>query len=496
VNGQPVKFTPAQSEQIFSLLKGPMMLGFAGAIDVSALAQPSAPSAKQLLDAGGMFVILDVTGKTAQFDLLFRLIAANVSKEIAHTHVDFSGVGVEKFSGPNNTSFATRVGNYFVWSNREKVIQDLATRLGSRSAPADSLAQNSGYQSCRGNPDPDSIYEIYFRFPDLTKTSIPPNAQFDTSAALRSLKLDSLRAVCGSYSFTQQGAHSRGILLGDTGAGGIFDFFGANRSHFDTLALAPASAYSYTSYSFDLPAIYKTVRTAAMAALPAQQAAMVAMVEGMSAMQTGMPLPDVLALAGGEIASIQLDPHSTPPSQMYAISITNSEKVALLFHKLGGDSIVEDSFENGITIFKSKSAAIVADAKTPLPPTTYYVVAPHFLLYGTDKQALSKAAQLDSAAGSSLADKPEISKLRANLPHDLLGMIITDYSHYDWATEITKTFNQAENADKGKLSPEDIQFFAALKKFSASSPGKTMLHASVDGWWKASDGIHYEGFDQ
>ncbi len=500
INGRPVKFTPAEAELIFSFVKGPMMLGYLGSLDVSSLAQASAPSTKQLMDAGGMFLIIDATGKTTQFDLLFKLIEANVPKAVTRSRSDFSGVSIEKFAGPNNTSFATRVGNYFVWSNQEKVIQDLVLRFSSRAEPANSLAQTPGYQRCQGKPDPDSIYEMYFRVPDLTKTSVPgAPGQFDTSAALRSLKLDSLRAACGSLALTQQGEHARGLFLGDTSAGGIFDLFGANRSHFDTLDLAPASAYSYFSYSFDLPATYKLARAVAMAGLPEQQASMIQMVEGVAAMQIGMPLADALALSSGEFATIQLDPTSTPPSQIYAVSISNPEKVSALIHKIGSNSYEEVSNENGITLFKSKSAAPAANSTDPVVPT-YLAVTPHFLVYGIDKKALTKAAQSDfasrSAGRASLLDSPEISKLRAILPKELLGLSITDYTHYDWAAEITKSIDQSEKSGASKLSPEDIQFFDALKKFNASKLSKVMLRRSVDGWWKDSEGIHYEGFDQ
>jgi hypothetical protein len=500
INGRPVKFTPAEAELIFSFLKGPMMLGYLGTLDVSSLAQASAPSTKQLMDAGGMFLIIDATGKTAQFDLLFKLIEANVPKAVTRSRSDFSGVSIEKFAGPNNTSYATRVGNYFVWSNQQKVIQDLVVRFGSHVEPANSLAQTPGYQRCQAKPDPDSIYEMYFRIPDLSKTTVPgAPGQFDTSAALRSLKLDSLRAACGSVALTQQGEHARGLILGDTSAGGIFDLFGANRSHFDTLDLAPPSAYSYFSYSFDLPATYKLARAVAMAGLPEQQAAMVQMVEGMAAMQVGMPLADALALSSGEFATIQLDPTSTPPSQIYAVSISNPEKVSMLIHKIGSNSYEEVSNENGITLFKSKSAVPAANSTDPAV-RTYLAVTPRFLLYGIDKRALTKAAQSDfaskSAGRASLLDSPEISSLRAALPKELLGLSITDYSHYDWAAEITKSIDQSEKSDASKLSAEDIQFFDSLKKFSASKLSKVMLRRSVDGWWKDSEGIHYEGFDQ
>jgi hypothetical protein len=499
VNGQPVKFTPAQTDQIFAILKSPMMFGFSGAIDMASLTKTGTPTSKQFLNAGGMFAILDVTGKTVQFDLLFRLMTANVSKDVTHTHSDFSGVGIEKFAGPNNTSFVARVGNYFVWSNQEKVIQDLISRLGSHSASSDSLAQTPNYQRCKANQDLDSISEVYFRIPDLTKISVPVSAQFDTPAALRSLHLDSVRAFCGSYAVTAQGEQSRGLVAGDTTAGGIFDFFGANRAHFDTLALAPQSAYSYLSYSFDLPAIYKTVRAAAMAALPQQQAAMVQMVEGMSSMQLGMPVNDVLALAGGEAATIQLDANSTPPSQIYALTITNPEKVAVLFEKLGSNSYTEDSHEGGISFYKSINSTPAAGTTGPAV-TSYVALAPHFLLFGTDKPALLKAGRLDSAAGpaagSSLADSPEISRLRALLPKDLLGLTITDYTRHDWTADFTKSIEDSEKAGQSKLSPEDIQFFDSMKKFNATRVGKAMLRRNVAGWWKEPDGIHYQGFSQ
>ena len=499
VNGRPVKFTPAETDQIYSFLKSPMMLGFSGGIDVSSFAQAAAPTTKQMMNAGGMFVILDVTGKTAPFDLIFRLIAGNVPKEVTHSRVDFSGVGIEKFAGPNNTSFAARVGNYFVWSNQQKVIQELVSRLGSHSAPADSIAQNPSFQRCHATSDPDSVSEVFFRVPDFTKTEIPPSDKFDTSAALRSLHLDSLRAICGSYSITQQGEHSRGMILGDTTAGGIFDFFGSNRSHFDTLAFAPPSTYSYLSYSFDLPAIYKTVHAAAMAALPQQQASMIPMVEGMAGMQIGMSVPDMLALIGGEVANIQMDPNATPPAQMYAIAITNPEKVATLFRKLGASTFDEDSHENGITFFKSKTAT--PDPVVAVPaPISYFAITPHFLLYGTDKPALRKAAQLDSAAGSaggpSILNNPEIATLRAALPNELLGLTITDFSRHSWTADFSKSFDEMEKSDKSKLSPEDIQFYDSLKKFSTTKIGNAMIRKSVGGWWKTPDGIHYEGFSQ
>ena len=503
VNGRPVKFTSADAEQIFSFLKGPMMFGYAGSVDLGALSQAKSPSAKQLMDTGAAFAIIDATGKTAQFDLLLKFIESNLPKEITRTRSEFSGVSIEKFTGPNNTSFATRVGNYFVWSSQQAVVQDVISRLNAHTPSADSLSKNPEYLRCQAKPDPDTISEIYFRFPDFKKLPIPATPQFDTAAGIAALHLDALKGFCANFSITPQGEHSRMLVLGDTSAGGIFDLAGTNRPHFDSLALAPPSAFSYTAYALDINATYKLVRAVALAGLPAQQAGMFQMAEGMAGAQLGMSLADALALVSGEFAMIQLDPMAATPIPLIAVSISNSEKVSALIHKLGGDSMVEDSHENGITIFKSKSAAPPVDPKSnstdPPSPPTYFALTPHFLLYGGDKQTLLKAARMDSgagAAGPSLADNPEIRAMRAALPHDLLGLNVIDYTHHDWAADMTKALGDTEKSQTSKLSPEDVQFFETMKKFGATTIGKMLLRRSVSGWWKDADGIHYEGLSQ
>ncbi len=496
-NGRPLKFSSAEVEQMTSFIKSPMMLGFSGGLDMGKLAQPSASATGQIMNAGGMFVIVDLTGKAPQFDFLYKFIEASLPKEIARTRSDFSGVSIEKFTGPNATSFTSRVGNYFVWSNQQKVMEELVSRASSHSASAKNLAADTTFQQCLAKPDADSVSELYFRFPDLSKTSIPASDQYNATAAMNALHLDSLRAICGSIAVTKEGEHSRMFILGDTKAGGIFDVAGPNRAHFDSLALAPATAFSYSGYSFDLTAIYNLVRTAALAALPPQQAMAVSMVEGMAGSQLGMPLTTALSLISGEFATIQLNPGATDPTPLFAITISDSDKVLALIHKLAGSFLVEDSHEAGLTLFTRPTPATPAakDSSEPAAPTYYFGVTPHFLLAGTDKAALRKAAHSDSA-GATLADSPEMRTLRAALPNDLLGFSVTDYTHYDWAGEIAKSITDMEKADKAKLSPEDIQFFDNLKKFGTTSYGKMTFRRSVGGWWKAPDGIHYEGFTQ
>jgi hypothetical protein len=336
--------------------------------------------------------------------------------------------------------------------------------------------------------------------PDLTKNPIPASKQFDTSAAMRPLHLDSIRAVCGSFAITQQGEHTRWAVLGDASAGGLFNVFGANRSHFDSLALAPPSAYSYSVYSFDLPAIYKLVRSAAVAGLPPDQQAPIELVEGMVGMQAGMPIMDVLGLISGEFATFQLDSSAHTPLPMYAITISDSAKVSSLMHKLGTNFIVEDSHDDGVTLYKyARAVQDGEDAKSsgPAPPQYYMAIAPHFLIVATDKQMLRSAVKSGSTpASSSLASSPETISLRAALPHDLLGLSVADYTRQDWIGDMVKSLEQPDGADKSKLSPEDIQFFEALKKFAATTVGKTLMRRSVAGWWKDVDGIHYEGFSQ
>src|SRR5882724_12376454 len=111
-------------------------------------------------------------------------------------------------------------------------------------------------------------------------------------------------------------------------------------------------------------------------------------------------------------------------------------------------------------------------------------ITPYFLIAGTDKQMVRNAAKSGFTAGSSsLASSPEIVSLRTALPHDLLGLSVADYTHQDWVGDWVKTLEQPDTADKSKLSPEDIQFFETMKKFAATTVGKTLMRRSVGGWW-------------
>lgn len=501
--GKPSKFTLEDLNRMFSLYESPMMIGMTGSADLIALAQSAPKSPGGFMKAAGLFFVLDVSGKSAEFDKLWPDVEAEIAKDETVTHSTFSGATIEKFTGSAKdagSSFAARSGNYFIWSTQRKVLDDLITRLRPGPVAGKTLGDDPDFRQCRMGVESGPLYEVFFRIPDLNKIPIPPSPQFNFKAGMRQLHLDAMRAFYGSYALTADGGHWRGIVLGDTTGGGIVDLVGTNRGNFETLALAPASAYSVTAGSFDLQAFHKVILKVAAAGLPPEQQANVQMMEAMAAMPLGMSVEDALGLFGGEYAVMQFDAKIVSTSQLIAFTITDPEKFLSLVHKIPGDAVKGETKENGVTFLRLGGSAPAADPAQAPSPEYYLAITPHVLLAGSDRamvrEAASRLSGAPSAAGPGLlVDTPALHTLRAKLPHDVIGVNFTDYTRSTWLDQIFKSMRQAQDAGTAKQSPEDKQLMDSLEKLSMSIMGK-MLHSSVATWWRAADGIHYEGFSQ
>ena len=491
-NGHPFNPSAENADRFLSLMECPIIVGVSSSEDLMALAQSASKPSDKIMNSVGFFFILDFAGKNAQFDQLWPQIEAEIPADVTRSKIESSGTSIEVFTGPNSPSFSARAGHYFVWSNKRKVIEDLIPRLRGGATSTKSLAQDAYFTRTRGNPDPGTLIEFFFRVPDLSKIPVPANPMVNTSAVLQGFHLDAIHAAYGSISVTSDSFRSRGFILADPSVGGIFALAGANKGRFETLLLAPASAYSINVGSIDLPAIYKAARSAIVAALPPEQQSSVAMVETVGAGQLGMPIPDALALFRGEIASIQLDSKTSSAPQLLALTITDSQQILSLIHKVGAERILSEKQENGVA-YLTFGAASVPGASTAPDPTQYHVaVAPHVLLASANAQFVrDTVARLGTSGSASLADNPELVKLRAALPREVISLQFTDYSRYDWEAVISGAFDKMGTQRKANLSPDDVKFLESLKSFPWASMTST-LHWSVGAWWRDADGIHFE----
>lgn len=493
-NGYTIKPTPENTERVLSLIENPMMFGISSSADLLGLAQSASKPNGSFLNSSGLFFVLDTTGKETQFGQLWAEIEAGVSKNVTRSKSEFSGTSVEKFAGPTDSSFAARAGNYFIWSNKRVVIEDLITRQHSGSNADKSLSQDPGFIQCGVDSNRDSLFELFLHVPDLSKAPLPSNPMVDTSAVLKGFKFDAFHAACVSMAITSDGTHTRGLVLADTSAGGIVSIVGANRPRIETLQLVPESAYSFSSGSMDLPAFYKVLRSSAVAAMPPEQQSSVGMVEIVAAAQLGMPLSDALALFGGEYAIIQLDAKTVDAPQLFAITITDQQKILNLIHKFGAKKISDEKQANGVTFLTYGSAPdSVGASGSPIPSQYYVGIAPHFVFASSNPQYVQDAAaRLSSPGQSSVADNPGIQELRARLPHDVLGLSIMDYTKVDWANFMKEIIAKSQTAGTPKLSSEDNQFFETMMKQLPWSSMNQTMHWSVGAWWKDADGFHYE----
>jgi hypothetical protein len=498
--GQKFALTSENTDRLLSVLENSLVFGISGSPDYLALAQTPSNSASNYMKMNGLFFILDISGKEAQFNQLWPALEAALPKEIAHSNYDFAGATIEKFTGPNNTTFAVQTGSRFIWSNQQKVIEQLVVRLKPGESSGNSLAENPDYQHCQAHSLPGAVLDVFFRFPDLSKIPIPATPQFDAAASVKASHLDSMHAVCGNFSMTQEAELGRWMILGDTSEGTLLSWFGSNRTQFDTLALVPPSASSFTVGSFDLQALYKTFKIALGAGMPGRQQASADLMEGMLSMQLGMPIPDMLGVFRGEFASIKFPlpsgSQSSDEPKVFALTVSNPERILDMIHKLAPASISDETQENGVTFFKT-GAQIPTGGASQTPATdTYIALTPQLLLMSSDRKVLrdfvSRIGPTQSgASGASLADNPEVRRIRAMFPAEVLGFSVTDYTRSSMQKEMTDAFATAGQQDKSKVTPEELQLMDALK----SIPWATFVggfHWGVGAWWKDADGIHFE----
>jgi hypothetical protein len=482
-------------DRLLSVLENSLVFGVTGSLDYMTLAQAPSNPASKMFEMSGLFLILDISGKEAQFKQVWPAIEAALPKEIARSHYDFGGTSVEKFAGPSNTTFTAQTGSRFVWANQQKVIEQLVLRLRSGETPGSSLAENPDFQHCRAQSAPGQIVDVFLRFPDLSKVPIPASAQFDAAASVKSLHLDSLHAVCGSYSMTQDGELGRWLILGDTSQGSLLSWFGSNRANFETLALVPPSASSFTVGSFDLQAFYKSFKSALGAGMPGRQQASADLMEEMLTMQLGMPLADILGVFRGEFASIKTASQSSNSPGIFAMTVSNPERILDLIHKLAPSAISGETQEDGVTYFKTGAQIpSVGAAQTPATDT-YIALTPKLLVVSADKQVLrdfvARAGSSQSANGGMLTGNPEVLRIRTMMPAEVLGFSVTDYTKEDFQKQIMDAFSKSGQQSDAKLSPEETQLMEGLKRI----PWATFIggiHWGVSAWWKDADGIHFE----
>ena len=488
------EFTQEDADNIVSLLENPFIFGL--------LNNPGTGMATSA-NSASTFLIYDATGKQ---DVLSKALAraASTSQTAAESiPLVIDRISVTKKTSADKTSYEARTGNYFVRTDSLPAMAELLPLLASANPPAASAPAVPS--ACRNMPG-NSLFD-YLALPGkLSISQSLSNPNFNFTAFAKALHVDQLQAVCGNLKFEPSETRMQTVILGDTSAGSILNFFGDDRENFATMALAPAGA-SYQCTILDLASLYSALKTGFTAALPPDRAGLVAGIDSLIAISWGIAPSDALQLFTGEIASVRVNPAADPSKMVYAFSIQQPDKVLDLLRKIFAKANPDEKQEGDTTYFTLSLPAGMVPGSSTSPESSaesnsFTLAVSPTMMIAAKGQSLARdavsRARTASASSSSLSSDPGFHKVRASLPAKLDSLSYTDLAHFNWrkiASDYQKQINeQAQAAAKssGKPAPPEVDL---LSTFDWQAIGR-YLHFALSGSWKDSTGVHFDSFIQ
>ncbi len=324
--------TQEHANDILSLLENQAVFGV--------LNEP-APARNGIAKSVSSFLIYDATGKQYLIDKFNAERAKNSPSTFTRTPLRISSFTGYRILNGKNTSYEMQAGPYFVRTDTLEAMEALLPRLTSPRRMASSFDDAAAVPSGCHAAGQGSLLNFLALPAKLNLSQMPPNANFDFAAFIKSLHLDQVHAVCGNLTFEAQGTRMRGAVLGDTSQGSVLNIVGDGREQFATLALAQSGS-AYQCSILDFVALYKTLMAGVAAALPPDKAGFAAGIDSLASTLWGMPPAQALALFTGEFASINFHADADPTRAIYAFTIQRPDRVlALLQHVIPGASTAQ-----------------------------------------------------------------------------------------------------------------------------------------------------------
>ena len=487
--------TQEHANDILSLLENQAVFGV--------LNEP-APARNGIAKSASSFLIYDATGKQHLIDKFNAERAKNSASTFTRTPIAISSFTGYKILNGKNTSYEAQAGSYFVRTDTLEAMEDLLPRLTSPRRMAASFDETAAVPSACRIAGQGSLLNFLALPAKLNLAQMPPNANFNFAAFLRSLHLDQVHAVCGNLAFEAQGARMRGAVLGDTSQGSILNILGDGREDFATLALA-RSGSAYQCSILDFVALYKTLMAGFTAALPPDKAGFAAGIDSLASTLWGMPPTEALALFTGEFASISFHTDVDPTRAIYAFTIQRPDRVlALLQHAIPGASTTQkqdgDTTYLMVTFPQNPKVSQAAPAE---PSQFFFAVTPSMMIASKRQDILRDAVvRLHTPPGSaqsdSLSNDPGFKRARATMHSKLAALSYSDLTRYDWAAIINtveKGMNERAEAEarrNGKPAPAPVHLFPGFDPATISR----YLHSSSGSAWKDSSGIYFDSVIQ
>lgn len=475
-----------ENQAVFGLLNGPATVRDGVAKSISS------------------FLIYDTTGKQYLIDKFNAERAKNSASTFTRTPLPISSFTGYKILNGKNTSYEVQAGPYFVHTDTLEAMEDLLPRLTSPRHIAASFDDTAAVPSACRNTGQGSLFNFLALPAKLNLSQMPPNANFNFAAFVKSLHLDQVHAVCGNLAFEAQGTRMRGAVLGDTSQGSVLNILGDGREDFATLALAQSGS-AYQCSFLDFVALYKTLMAGFAAALPPDKAGFAAGIDSLASTLWGMPPTEALSLFTGEFATIRVNTTADPTNAVYALTIQHPEKVlSLLPHVIPGASTTQkqegDTTYVTVTFPQNRK---VSQAAPDEPSQFFFAVTPSMLIAAKQQDILRDAVvRLHTTQGSaqsdSLSNDPGFKRARATMHSKLTALSYSDLTRYNWTAMINtieKGMNERAEAEarrNGKPAPPPVHLFPGFDPAIIS----IYLHSSSGSVWKDSSGIYFDSVIQ
>ena len=458
----------------------------------------------------GTFFLYDRTGKEALLSKAVVRFRSSEKDPPTISTVQIAGLPALKIERTTGTLYWIEHGKYAASSSERSVLEDLLTRIESKSA-SDSLDQSTAYQEAKPGLA-GGIAEFFVRIPDSKElmegmAATGTNTPYPMQSVYQSLKLDSVHSISGRVALDGAKTRTTGSILGVVGPGTLFDLWDEGTIAPASLAFAGPDTVAYSETRLNLPGIYGLANQVIQMYLPPQPGKP-NLVEAMAQQKLGVPLQAAVDSFSGEVARIQNDRGLDPDKQLYVVGIQKQQTALDVIHHVYENQISGEHSEGNLTFMKITPvtpAPSKPDVAASKPSTSSYhlVFSPDAILISEHSETLrSLLANRAAAPGSTgLSSNPAFQSIRARYPGKIIGLSFYDFQKVDWAAAKTQWLAQAAKASDR----------AAGNNSSAQSPKRAMstdawlqeidpkvlsrhLHTSASASWKDAKGLHLDGW--
>src|SRR6266849_11128628 len=495
------QLTPADLQEIASLLENPILVGAVEQPKTAAAADQKSPAKANSPD--NSFAVVDISGKQDLFQKLQQRWEENSSEAPVITKFNIGDIPAEKVVSKTDTRFRARAGHYAINAGRRALLERIVARLTGSEAKGAQLGEVAEFREAQKHMEPDGLVEIFLRIPNVadfvpTAPSAPPGQfQYDGPGFVRALHVDSLRAFAGSLKLNGTSTRMRFALLGDPAPGSIFDLFAAGDAPFSTLALAPADTLSFNAFQADFSAFYETLRRAVASALPPNTQGNVDMFEGMIASQIGMKPLEALQLLTGEVASLSTGTDFAPENDLFVLGIRKKPEVLRLLRTVMGERMSSERVVGDVTYMKISLSGTQSQAGVAQWDFYYLAATPNLLLGArkneTLQAAVARARAADSPSSGGLASQPAFLQARSRFPQKLNSIGFADFTRINWPQVRDRLVAETQKAGSSKLAPPPGLSIERLKQLDFTVLGRH-LHTLASASWKDSAGVNWDAW--